>query len=154
MRILLLLAMSCVMGLSLPSESQAFGRRTRNTFTPVPMCVCPQATHPTYAAAAPVIDQTRVATSANYDSRSDLVLCGGRPIPPGYVLIGQTTVFSCGGSGNNNAMVLRKLPTASGSQITICGNQPIPIGWVMVGQTTVFSCGGTGNNNALIIRKL
>ena len=44
MRILLLLAMSCVMGLSLPSESQGFGRRTRNTFTPVPMCVCPEAT--------------------------------------------------------------------------------------------------------------
>jgi hypothetical protein len=101
--------MVCATLLVLPGKSQAFNRRSRNACTPVPACVCPTLGLTAYSAPVPITGQVVVAKSAFYDSRNDLVICGNQPVPPGWVIVGLTTVFSCGGTGNNNAMIIRKL---------------------------------------------
>jgi hypothetical protein len=139
-----------------PDSAEAIGRRSRGqprlvvTYSSAPATTIYTTYSPVASLGAPVA----IAYQSDSAFKNDMTICGNQPIPDGWVLVGHTTVFSCGGTGNNNAMILRRLPTASGSQMTICGNQPIPTGWVLAGHTTVFSYGGTGNNNAMIIRKL
>ena len=75
-----------------------------------------------------------------------VTICAGSPIPPGFVIVGVTTNFSCSNQ-LNNALIIKR----PGPQETVCGGSPIPPGYVIVGVTTNFGCSNQ-LNNALIIK--
>ena len=82
------------------------------------------------------------------DEHSTLTICKGQNIPNGFVIIGQTTSFSC--SDNlNNAWIIKR----PGNQETVCKSSPIPDGYVIIGQTTNFSF-SNNMNNAWTIKKV
>jgi hypothetical protein len=73
-------------------------------------------------------------------------ICTSQAVPSGYVIVGRTTVLSCGG-GVDNAYVI-KLPAA---QEAVCNYSPLPTGYVITGRATIVSCGG-GVDNAYTIK--
>lgn len=77
---------------------------------------------------------------------STVIICKNQSIPSGFVIVGQTTNFSCSNQLDNAWIIKRP-----GQQETICKVSPMPEGYVIVGQTTNFGC-SNALDNAWIIR--
>lgn len=75
------------------------------------------------------------------------VVCAGRPVPDGWVVIGQYHNPACDGDGNNALIIKRP-----GQREVVCAESPIPEGYVRTRQVRSESCPGDRENAWLIER--
>lgn len=76
------------------------------------------------------------------------VICSGRPVPRGWVIIGCYHNPACPGEAANAAIIKRP-----GRREVVCTVSPIPDGWRKLEQTRSEACPGEGNN-AWVIERL
>jgi hypothetical protein len=75
------------------------------------------------------------------------VICGDRPVPNGWVVVGHYHNPACEGDGANALIVKR-----AGRREVVCADSPIPDGYRELSPTHSESCPGDGDNARLIER--
>lgn len=81
-----------------------------------------------FGTAAPAEAAARPAAPA-------IFVCANAPIPPGYVITGSNTSFTCGGGAEYQ---LTQVTTQA--SIFVCNNSPIPQNWVITYVGVSGSC--------------
>ena len=75
------------------------------------------------------------------------VVCGDRPVPDGWVVVGHYHNPACDGDGAN-ALIIKR----AGRREVVCIDSPIPEGYRQLAPTHSDSCPGDGDNARLIER--
>jgi hypothetical protein len=76
------------------------------------------------------------------------VICVGRPVPEGWVIIGSYHNPACDGGGDNALIIKRP-----GRREVVCGDSPIPEGYAKTRPARLDSCPGE-HDNAWVIERV
>lgn len=79
--------------------------------------------------------------------RMNRVVCKGRRVPPGWVVLGECHNPACDGEGANGWVIRRP-----GRRELVCADSPVPDGYMRVRRARCDSCPGEGENAWLIER--
>lgn len=75
--------------------------------------------------------RSHVGLTIPYQDRETAIIPKTRPVPPGWVIVGNWH-HPMGHGFGANCWKIQKLPLYVGSQLVIAANQPIPNGWAIV----------------------
>ena len=76
------------------------------------------------------------------------VICAGRRVPDGWVIIGRYHNPACDGEGRNALIIKRP-----GRREVVCGDSPIPEGYVRSRSVRSEGCAGEHDNAWVIERQ-
>jgi len=80
--------------------------------------------------------------------RMNRVVCKGRGVPRGWVVLGEYHNPACDGEGANSWIITRP-----GRRELVCADSPVPDGYRRVRQARCASCPGDGQNAWVIERQ-
>lgn len=80
-----------------------------------------------------------------YNDHQKMEICAHRPVPPGWVIVGERYSPNCTGCGRNT-LIIQRLTTHLAPEMLICKGQPVPEGWGIIGEERNKHCSGHGAN--------
>lgn len=104
-----------------------------------------------FAEAGPKSKLNPLAWHVAYDDHHVALQPKTRPIPRGWVIVGQRhSKLQFGGTCDR--WIIQKLPLAAGHQLTIWREQDVPCGWTVVEEVHSIHCPGLGRNALVIVK--